>query len=414
MPLFHLHALDTALLASLVAASSVVCAPGFHAPQFFTWVAEFLPTWYTALPAIHQTILAYAPLNRAIIARCPLRFIRSSSTALPTRVLTELEQVFDSPVLEGYGLTETASQVTCNPLPPHPRKTGSVGIAAGVEVAIMDEGGALLPAGTTGEIVVRGGSIMQGYDNDPTTNMNVFTHGWFRTGDQGCLDADGYLFITGRLKELINRGGEKIAPREVEDVLMDHPAVAQAVTFAVPDARLGENVAAAVVLRQNTSATESAIRKFAATRLAAFKVPHRVLIVENLPKSPAGKRLRLGLAQKLGLTTPEQFNPAKPVDDAVPCTPVENALARIWAQVLNLECVGIHDDFFKLGGDSLLATQVMWRVCEAFQVRLSLRSLLDAPTIAMLAEHVETARWAAGDLQASSTIIGNDREEVEL
>jgi len=289
-----------------------------------------------------------------------------------------------------------------------------VGVAAGVEVAIMAEGGALLPAGATGEIVVRGGSIMQGYDIDPMANKDAFTDGWFRTGDLGYLDVDGYLFITGRLKEIINRGGEKIAPREVEDVLMDHPAVAQAVTFSVPDTRLGENVAAAVVLRQNASATESDMCKFAATRLSAFKVPHRVLIVKDLPKGPTGKLLRVGLAEMLGLATPEQAQLPKSLYDTAPCLPVEDVLAGIWAQVLNLERVGIHDDFFQLGGDSLLATQVMWRVREAFQVALSPRSLFDAPTIAMLADHVETARGAAGDLQASSTILGNDCAEVEF
>jgi acyl-CoA synthetase (AMP-forming)/AMP-acid ligase II/acyl carrier protein len=414
MPLFHLHALDTALLASLAAGASVVCTPGLDAPQFFSWLAEFRPTWYTAHPTIHQTILSHAAVNHATIMNCPLRFIRSSSAALPRWVLTELERVFDTPVLEGYGLTETASQVTCNPLPPHPRKTGSVGVAAGVEVAIMDERGTLLPAGTSGEIVVRGGSVMQCYDNDPTASRNTFTDGWFRTGDQGYLDADGYLFITGRLKELINRGGEKIAPREVEDVLMDHPAVAQAVTFAIPDVRLGENVGAAVMLRRGASVTESDIRNFAAARLAPFKVPCRVLIVEDLPKGSTGKLQRLGLAEKLGLTTSVQAQPSAGADNVAPRTPVEEELARIWAQVLNIEHLSIHDDFFRLGGDSLQATQMMSRVRNAFQVELPLRSLFETPTIAMMAEHVETALWVIDNLQISSANVGDNREDIEF
>ena len=211
--------------------------------------------------------------------------------------------MFNVPVIESYGTTEV-SMVTCNPLPPRPRKAGSVGVAVGAEVAILDEAGNVLPAGATGEVVVRGTSMMQGYDNAAVANRSAFTDGWFRTGDQGYMDAEGYLFITGRMKEAINRGGEKIAPQEVDDVLMDHPAVAQAVTFAMPHARLGEEVAAAVVLHPHALATDSDLRQFAAARLAAFKVPQRVFIVDDLPTGPTGKLQRLGLAERLGLTTP--------------------------------------------------------------------------------------------------------------
>ena len=306
LPFFHVHALLTALLTSLVAGASCVCNSGFSATAFFASMAEFRPTWYTAVPTVHQAILASAAQHRETIAGCPLRFIRSASAPLPRRVLAELERVFKAPVLETYGMTETAAQITSNPLPPHARKPGSVGVAAGPEVAIMSPEGALLPPGEIGEIVVRGPTVFQGYENDPTANRSAFTDGWFRTGDEGFLDSDGYLFITGRFREIINRGGEKIAPQEVDNVLMGHPAVAQAVTFAVPHARLGEDIAAAVVLHQNAMATEHDIRLFAATRLAAFKVPQQVYIVEDLPKSPTGKLQRLGLAEKLGLTAPGQ------------------------------------------------------------------------------------------------------------
>jgi oxalate---CoA ligase len=294
MPLFHGHGLIATLLASLTAGASVVCPPGFDSSRFFAWMTEFHPTWYSAVPTIHQAILGRAALHRETIASYPLRLIRSSSAALPPQVLTELERVFHAPVIEAYGMTEVPS-IACNPLPPRPRKTGSVGVATGPEVAIMDDRGNLLPAGESGEVVVRGVSVMQGYDNDPLATRNAFTHGWLRTGDQGFLDTEGYLFITGRFKEIINRGGEKIAPQEVDDVLMDHPAVAQAVTFAVPDARLREEIAAAVVLRQHAAATERDLRQFVATRLADFKVPRRVLIVEELPQGPIGKLQRLGL-----------------------------------------------------------------------------------------------------------------------
>jgi acyl-CoA synthetase (AMP-forming)/AMP-acid ligase II len=260
MPLFHGHGLIATTLASLTAGASVVCPPGFDASRFFPWMAEFRPTWYSAVPTIHQAILGHAVEHREIIARCPLRFIRSSSAALPPQVLAELEQVFHAPVIEAYGMTEVPS-IACNPLPPRRRKTGSVGVATGPQVAIMDEAGTLLPAGQTGEIVVNGVSVMLGYDNDPVATRKAFTHGWFRTGDQGFFDTEGYLFITGRFKEIINRGGEKIAPWEVDEILMDHPAVAQAITYAVPHPRLGEDIAAAVVLHQDATVTASHIRR---------------------------------------------------------------------------------------------------------------------------------------------------------
>jgi acyl-CoA synthetase (AMP-forming)/AMP-acid ligase II/acyl carrier protein len=394
LPFFHAHALLTALLASLVAGASVVCTAGFSAPQFFAWVAGFRPTWYTAVPAMHQAILAHAALYRELIARAPLRFIRSASAALPPRVCVGLERVFNAPVLESYGMTETAAQITSNPLPPQARKAGSVGLAAGPEVAVMDEAGVLLPTGEIGEIVVRGATVMRGYDNNPTANRDAFTHGWFRTGDLGYMDTDGYLFITGRLKEIINCGGEKIAPQEVDNVLLDHPAVAQAVTFAIPHPQLGEDIAAAVVLRPGTVATDSDLRVFAMQRLAAFKVPRHVRIVADIPKSPLGKPQRIGLAEKLGLTTPGWVQPERQADFAAPRTSLERLLVGLWTQVLGLERVGIHDNFFQLGGDSLLATQLMSRVHDALHVEMSFRNFFSMPTVAGIAQYIERANEA--------------------
>jgi acyl-CoA synthetase (AMP-forming)/AMP-acid ligase II len=250
---------------------------------------------------MHQTILARADKNREIIARHPLRFVRSSSSSIPPQVIAELESVFGAPLVESYGMTEAAHQMASNPLPPGKRVPGSVGLAAGPEIAIMDEKGALLPSDTVGEIVIRGENVTAGYENNPKANAEAFTHGWFRTGDQGTLDAEGYLRITGRLKEIINRGGEKISPREVDEVLMDHPAVAQVVTFAMPHDKLGEDLAAAVVLREGASATERELRDFLAARLADFKVPRKILVLDEIPKGATGKLQRIGLAQKLGL-----------------------------------------------------------------------------------------------------------------
>ena len=300
MPLFHIHGLIAGVLAPLSRGGSVFCTPGFDALKFFAAMDESKPTWYTAVPTMHQAILTRAPRNREIIARNPLRFLRSSSSSMPPQVIGELEATFHAPLIEAYGMTEAAHQMASNPL--HGvRKPGSVGLAAGPEIAIMDESGKLLGAGETGEIVIRGENVTPGYENNPKANAEAFTHGWFRTGDQGVMDAEGYVTLTGRLKEIINRGGEKISPREVDEALMDHPAVLQVVTFAVPHDKLGEDVAAAVVLREGQAATEGELKTFLSTKIAAFKTPRTILFLAEIPKGATGKLQRIGLAQKLGL-----------------------------------------------------------------------------------------------------------------
>ena len=301
MPLFHIHGLIAGVLAPMAVGSMIFCTPGFNALKFFSWMKECKPTWYTAVPTMHQTILARAANNMDVIEANPLRFIRSSSSSMPPQVIAELERVFKTPLIESYGMTEAAHQMASSPLPPAKRIAGSVGVAAGPEVAIMDAAGALLGAGEIGEIVIRGENVTLGYENNDKANAEGFTNGWFRTGDQGIMTVDGYFTLTGRLKEIINRGGEKISPREVDEVLMDHPAVAQVVTFGMPHDKLGEEVAAAVVLREGKAATEHEIRVFVATKLADFKVPKKILIMDEIPKGATGKLQRIGLAQKLGL-----------------------------------------------------------------------------------------------------------------
>ncbi len=302
MPLFHIHGLVAAVLASLKAGGSVYCTLGFNALKVYGWLTDAEPSWYTAVPTMHQAILSRAARQREAIASLKLRFIRSSSSSLPPQVMAELEKTFKAPVLESYGMTEAAHQMTSNPLPPAPRKPGSVGVAAGPEVAILDEQGNILGPDQVGEIAIRGPNVTAGYENNPKANAESFTAGWFRTGDQGTLDAEGYLRITGRLKEIINRGGEKVSPREVDEVLMDHPAVAQVVTFALPHPKLGEEVAAAAVLREGMGVDEAELRAFAAARLADFKVPRKIVFLDEIPKGATGKLQRIGLAEKLGLT----------------------------------------------------------------------------------------------------------------
>jgi acyl-CoA synthetase (AMP-forming)/AMP-acid ligase II len=302
MPLFHIHGLIAAVTASLSAGAAVCCTPGFNAFKFAELLDDVKPTWYTAVPTMHQAILMRMRARPEQARAAKLRFIRSSSASLPPQVMAELEDVFGAPVIEAYGMTEAAHQMASNPLPPRVRKPGAVGVAAGPEIAIMDDDDAILPQGEVGEVVIRGPNVTPGYDNNPAANAKAFADGWFRTGDQGRLDEDGYLFLTGRLKEQINRGGEKISPLEVDVVLLDHPAVAQACTFGIPHEKLGEEVGVAVVLRPGLTATEAEIREFASARLAAFKVPRRVLVMDDIPKGATGKIQRIGLAAKLGLT----------------------------------------------------------------------------------------------------------------
>jgi len=306
MPLFHIHGLIAAVAASFAAGAAIWCAPGFDALRFFGWMKEARPTWYTAVPTMHQAILSRAERNRSVIDTVPLRFLRSSSASLPPQVMRALVETFKAPVIEAYGMTEAAHQMACNPLPPRPQKPGSVGVAAGPMLRIASETDDILVSGL-GEVVISGPNVTPGYENNPKANQENFflANGqrWFRTGDQGKLDADGYLRLTGRLKEIINRGGEKISPLEVDEVLMDHPAVAQVVTFALPHNKLGEEVAIAMVLREGHSASETEIREFAAGRMADFKVPRRVIFLDEIPKGATGKMQRIGLAEKLGLLT---------------------------------------------------------------------------------------------------------------
>jgi len=302
MPLFHIHGLIAAMLSPVSAGASVFCTPGFDALKFFGWMDEAHPTFYSAVPTMHQAILTRASRNAEVIARHPLRFIRSSSSSIPPQVISELEATFHAPLIEAYGMTEAAHQMASNPLPPVARKPGSVGLPGGPDVEIMDEAGNILPRGEIGEIVIRGPNVTAGYENNDKANAEAFTHGWFRTGDQGVKDQDGYISLTGRLKEIINRGGEKISPREVDEVFMDHPAVQQVVTFAIPHPKLGEEVGAVVVLREGKAATDKELQQFLGARLADFKVPKKILFMDEIPKGATGKLQRIGLAQKLGLT----------------------------------------------------------------------------------------------------------------
>ena len=389
MPLFHIHGLVGALLSSLTARSGVVCTPGFHALRFFEWFDEFRPTWYTAVPTMHQSIVARAAQNQQSICRSRLRFIRSASSPLPPQLMTEVEAAFQVPLIEAYGMTEASHQIACNPLPPGIHKPLSVGLPTGCEIAIMDENDSILPAGEIGHVVIRGANVTGGYRNNPEANQSSFWDGWFRTGDQGKIDGDGYVFLTGRTKEIINRGGEKISPREVDEVLMDHPAVTLALAFAVPDSKLGEDVGAAIVLKDGFEITAHDLREFVASRLADFKVPRHIVFVNEIPKGPTGKPQRIGLAKQLGVTEGEAAGKSKR-PHVPPRTDTEKRLTDLWKDVLRVETAGADDDFFEAGGDSILGMQLCSRIRAAFSVELSFSELFEARSLKSIAAWLDS------------------------
>jgi len=381
MPLFHIHGLMAAVMASLAAGAGVICSTGFDRDRFFDWLKQCRPTWYTAVPTMHMAILEAADDHRDIIAETPLRFIRSSSASLPPQVMKRLEHVFKAPLIEAYGMTEAAHQIASNPLPPAARKPGSVGLSAGPEVAIMDAACSILTPGETGEIVIRGDNVTAGYESNPEANGQAYAHGWLRTGDQGRLDQDGYLHITGRLKEIINRGGEKVSPREVDEALLEDPEVVQAVTFAVPHASLGEDIAAAVVVKDKAGLTGNALRQGLFGRLADFKIPNKIIIVTEIPKGPTGKIQRIGLADKLAHELQDGYT--------APRSALETSLAAIFAEALGTESpIGIHDNFFSAGGDSLSGARVIDRIRERLCCELPVTALFRLPTIAELSGEV--------------------------
>ena len=296
MPLFHVHGLVASTLSTLLTGGTVVVPGKFNPLSFWRTVRDTGATWYSAVPTIHNLLLARAGGERPAGSE-GLRFIRSCSAALPPEMMAKMEQSFGAPVLEAYGMTEASHQMASNPQPPAPRKAGSVGPGTGVRIAVMDDEGNLLPSGERGEVVIQGPNVVAGYENNPEANAKSFTRGWFRTGDQGYLDADDYLLLTGRIKELINRGGEKIGPREIDEVLLSHPSVTEAVAFGFPHPTWGEEVAAAVVMPEPVS--EAAVLAFCKERLADFKCPKKLYVVKTIPRTATGKIQRGEVAKAL-------------------------------------------------------------------------------------------------------------------
>jgi acyl-coenzyme A synthetase/AMP-(fatty) acid ligase/acyl carrier protein len=289
------------------------------------------------------------------------------------------------PVIEAYGMTEASHQIAANPLPPLARKPGSVGITWGTEIAILDGKGELLPGGENGEVSIRGPSVTSGYENAPEINAAAFCDGWLRTGDMGYIDANGYLHLLGRIKEIINRGGEKVSPFEVEEALLSYPGVKEATVFPIPGGSLGEEVGAAAVADDSVTAEE--LKNFLIPRLAYFKVPTRIVIVETLPKGPTGKVQRIGIAEQLGVSA--ERTPHNASMKAAPITRTEAKLARIWSEVLRHGDIGTLDNFLDLGGDSLLATQVMSRIRKSFGIDISIVNIIESENLSELGRVID-------------------------
>lgn len=369
--------------AQFSAGGAVIATRGFDPSAYVRWLDELRPTYYICPPAVHQAALTQLQSKPP---RLPvsLRFMVSAFSPLPEETRLGLEEILQTSVLLHYGAIE-ALGVTSESLPPCRRVPNSLGCSLGPEIGIMDPSGDLLPAGAQGEIVVRGANVFSGYLDNPQATRAAFRDGWYMTGDLGRLDEDGNLFVTGRLKEMINRGGEKVAPDEVDAAVASHPAVLEAVAFAVPHPTLGEDVACAVVLREGNGAQVSAreLRRFAATQLAPFKVPHRIYFVDQIPRGELGKPQRGLLADRLQNQTGVPPSPAEVNQQIFTTGRIFEGLHEIWARILDRNDLGYNEDFFEAGGDSLAAIKMLAEVDERFGCETSAwtASFLDEPTL---------------------------------
>ena len=379
LPMFHIGGIVDVLAAPLVAGGSVFCAPSFSAADFFRDVEAFQPTWTQAVPVMTQEILDSCDAAVANGAARKLRFLRSVSAPLPSATRDAFEQAFGVPIVEIYGMSETAGVITSNPLPPAKRPHGSVGLPAGPEVRVLDAQGRPLPVGEVGEVSIRGANVMAGYEGAADVNAESFRDGWFRSGDLGHFDGEGYLYLSGRLKDMINRGGEKVSPHEVDQVLLAHPSIADAAAFAIPHPSLGEDVAAAVVLNPGASASGDDIGAWLRERLAFFKVPRVVHFVERIPRGANGKLQRAALGRTLG---GEVAVAAGRTGFVPPESPVARILARIWSNILKNDAIGVNDDFFALGGSSLKAASFINELQQRWGDTIYVSSVFDAPTVA--------------------------------
>ena len=369
MPLFHIHGLVAGLLAPLCAEGSVYLLRGRQPAHILDALEHAEITWYSAVPTIHHAVADMVSSSSSV--RHGLRFVRSSSSPMPPTLIERLEGLLDVPVVEAYGMTEASHEMASNPLDSGTRIAGSVGKPTGVNIRVMDSLGNSKPPNEVGEIFILGDSVTAGYLDNPEANAEAFLEGWFRTGDQGFFDNAGYLHLSGRTKEIINRGGEKVFPREVDDVLMRHPDVAQALTFSIRHPRLGEDVGAAIVVNPGIELDTGELQLFVSNYLAPFKVPRKIFVVAELPKGPTGKHQRIGMEEYLGASSEVT---QRSYDEGVK-SPVEDAVIAEWRQILEASDISPMDDFFELGGDSIQAVRLIGVIEERFGVMLPISSI---------------------------------------
>lgn len=409
MPAYHSQGLIVGLLAPLAAGSSVVCAPVFDASEFLRWVGEFRPTWYTASPLVHQAVIDLVSQRGTGMPPHAFGMIRSASSPLSEALQHRIEDLWGVPVIQGYGITETAGQVACNPLSPGVQKPGSVGRPVGADLRVTDDEGHPLPAGQTGAVMVRGRSVFDGYEDAPDADADIFRDGWFRTGDLGWLDADGYLFLAGRSREMINRGGEKISPFEVEQALMRLPGVAQAVAYPVAHPTLGENVHAAIVPVPDSAVEGQRLRSALFGVVADFKIPACIHVVDRIPLGAGGKVQRRSFQHQVAALLA-----AVPVD--VPLTGLQWQVAAMFARTLGHPLIAFDANFLAIGGDSLSAARLVLEVNETWGVDLPASALLAQPTVTTFAARLQAAIEEADALSAAfkSELDALNDDEVAL
>jgi oxalate---CoA ligase len=408
---FHIGGLVDLLLVPLASGGTVICAGGFNAALFYELLASKKPTWFQGVPTTLHDLSTYARKNGADPRAAPLRFIRSVASSLSPQLMQEIEDLFGVPVVQTFGMTEAGPLITTNSLPPGKRRPGSVGVSCGPDIRIVSPEDDDLPRGSIGEIVIRGDNVIAGYEDAPDANAKSFRDGWFHTGDTGYIDNDGFVFLTGRLKEMINRGGEKITPQEIDDVLLTHPDVAQAASFSIRHRTLGEEVAAAVVLRNPGTVSETDIRAFVLRRLAEFKVPKMVIFLDRMPRDPIGKINRMSLAvlaeTQLNANRvprpeegPERSNPRNLPEiglaAAIVASDKMRSLLAIWREVLDRPDLSLDDDFFLAGGDSLAAVTLFTEMERALGPMPPLSILLEFPTARRLATRLDEIKPSTG------------------
>jgi acyl-CoA synthetase (AMP-forming)/AMP-acid ligase II/acyl carrier protein len=406
MPMFHIHGIVACLLAPLVSGGRVLVSEGIDATRFFGFLKARKATWYSAVPTRHNNLLDHLKAYPGLQEGHHLRIIRSSSSALPVALFDSLESAFGVPVIEAYGMTEAAHQMCSNPLPPAVRKPGSVGLPMGPEVSVVDSQGKEVVSGEVGEVVIRGDNVTPGYLNLPEERQERLEGGWFRTGDLGHMDYDGYLFLHGRVKEIVNRGGEKVSPAEVDACLLRHEAVAEAACFAVPHPSLGEDLAAAVVLHKGFDADETTLRSYLFDRLSHYKIPSRILVIDSIPKSSIGKVQRRQLANRLEHML--QAGSEKPTDEA------ERFLAEVFRDAIS-GCmdVGRAANFFGLGGDSLQAIRAAQRIGTRYDIELPAHEVFRHPTPQTLATRISVLRKEALMKSLEKRLANLPQEQID-